>query len=235
MNLAYSMHLAYSADGVSGFTALNDNSGLLYMRAATNSNETMTRKGMKNPYLFYCEDGSFGVAATRVEVGGETDGQKASSIMFYTSENLMAYEEVGFLDMKTDKAVQSPVCEFDSAAGVYRITWNDGEGNYYENTVESLNADSAVSEPVSVPAPQVRRADTGIAGAVEGNLLALEKRHWYQAQNETVQAGKHWNGGSGEDIGNLQGGCGEGEGNGALQRRLHGLQGSELGSVGSGF
>ncbi len=174
VNLAYSMHLAYSADGESGFTALNDNSGLLYMRAATNSNETMTRKGMKNPYLFYCEDGSFGVAATRVEVGGETDGQKASSIMFYTSENLMAYEEVGFLDMKTDKAVQSPVCEYDSAAGVYRITWNDGEGNYYENTVESLNADSEVSEPVSVPAPQVRRADTGIAGAVEGNLLALE-------------------------------------------------------------
>ena len=40
--------------------------------------------------------------------------------------------------------------------------------------MESLDADSTVSEPVSVPAPQVRRADTGIAGAAEGNLLALE-------------------------------------------------------------
>ncbi len=172
--LAYSMHLAYSENGESDFAALNDNSGILYMRASENENETLTAKSMKDPYLFYTKEGGFAVAAVRTESNGATDGQKASSVMIYKTENLLSYEEVGFLDLKTEKNVQDPVCEYDALADVYRITWNDGEGNFYQNTVKDLSTESSVSDPETVSDTQIRQAETGIAGAKEGNLVALE-------------------------------------------------------------
>lgn len=172
--LAYSMHLAYSESGEDAFLSLNDNTGVLFMRAVTNDDETLTAKSLKNPYLFYRKDGGFGVVATRVEQGGQTDSSAASSVMVYTTDDLRAYEEVGMLDLNTNLEVQDPVCEYDSAADVYRITWNDGNGNYYQNTVKELTAQAEASQPEAVGAPQVRRADTQISGAEEGNLLPLE-------------------------------------------------------------
>lgn len=173
-NLAYSMHLAYSQDGNTGFHPLNDNSGLLFMRATENADQTLNRKGLKNPYLFYTKEGSFGVAATRVEVDGSTDDQAASSVAFWTSDNLRAYQEVSLVDLKTEHTVNDPVCEYDSGADVYRITWKDENGNYYQNTMRDLADAQSVSEPVSALAPSVRRVETEIPGAAEGNVLPLE-------------------------------------------------------------
>ena len=173
-NLAYSMHLAYSDDANTGFNPLNDNSGLLFMRATENADSTLNRKGLKSPYLFYTKEGSFGVAATRVEVNGAVDTQAASSVAFWTSDNLRAYQEVSLIDLKTEHTVNDPICEYDSGEQVYRITWKDENGNYYQNTIGDLADADSVSEPESVLAPTVKRVDTDIAGASEGNVLPLE-------------------------------------------------------------
>lgn len=173
-NLAYSMHLAYSEDGNGGYAPLNDNSGLLFMRATENADQTLNRKGLKSPYLFYTKEGNFGVAATRVEVNGAMDNQAASSVAFWISDNLRAYQEVSLLNLKTEHTVNNPVCEYDAGADLYRITWADENGNYYQNTVKDLADPESVSDPVSVLKPTVRQVDTDIAGATEGNVLPLE-------------------------------------------------------------
>lgn len=173
-NIADCMFLAFRENSQEEFTALNDDSGLLYMRAKSNEDETLTRKGLADPYLFYTREGDYGVAAVRVEEDGNPDGEAASSVMLYTSENLMQYEEVGLVDLNTDKQVSNPVCEYDSVADLYRITWNDENGNYYQNTLADLTEDSQASQPTEALKPDIRSEDTGLSGALEGNLLPLE-------------------------------------------------------------
>ena len=173
-NLAYSMHLAYSEDGSEGFEALNDNSGVLFVKATSGEYDVLTSKSLINPYIFYMEDGSFGVVATRVKVSGETDSEAASSVAFFTSDDLLNYKEVGLIDMKTTLKVNKPVCEYDSSADVYRITWNDENGNYYQNIISDLTDLDSASSPESAVQTDVRTAETGISGATTGNVIALE-------------------------------------------------------------
>ena len=53
--LAYSMHLALqNKDG--SWTALNHNSGVLFVKATENENGSLNPKSMKNPWLFSMKD-----------------------------------------------------------------------------------------------------------------------------------------------------------------------------------
>lgn len=182
--LARSMFLAYSENGRDGFTALHDDYGVLFMRAESKENEQLVPKGLKDPYLFYTKDGNYGVAAVRTEEKGGQDATKASSVMFYTTKDFVDYDEVGFVDLKTDLAVCEPVCEYDSAIDNYRLTWNDGAGNYYQNTLSQISASAQISQPVKVSAATVRRADLGLSGAQQGNLLPLENVRGTKLRNK---------------------------------------------------
>ena len=182
--LARSMFLAYSENGRDGFTALHDDYGVLFMRAESKDNEQLVPKGLKDPYLFYTKDDNFGVAAVRTEEKGGQDATKASSVMFYTTKDFVDYDEVGFVDLKTDLAVCEPVCEYDSAIDSYRLTWNDGAGNYYQNTLSQVSASAQVSQPVKVPAASIRTAELGLTGAKQGNLLPLENAKGMKLKNK---------------------------------------------------
>lgn len=182
--LARSMFLAYSENGRDGFTALHDDYGVLFMRAESKDNEQLVPKGLKDPYLFYTKDDNFGVAAVRTEEKGGQDATKASSVMFYTTKDFVDYDEVGFVDLKTDLAVCEPVCEYDSAIDSYRLTWNDGAGNYYQNTLSQVSASAQVSQPVKVPAASIRTAELGLTGAMQGNLLPLENAKGMKLKNK---------------------------------------------------
>ena len=182
--LARSMFLAYSENGRDGFTALHDDYGVLFMRAESKDNGQLVPKGLKDPYLFYTKDGNYGVAAVRTEEKGGKDATKASSVMLYTTKDFVDYDEVGFVDLKTDLAVCEPICEYDSALDSYRLTWNDGAGNYYQNTLSQISASTQVSEPVKVSAVSVRRAQQGLAGANQGNLLPLENAKGTKLKNK---------------------------------------------------
>ena len=82
--LAYSMHLAYTEDGMS-YRELNHNSGVLFAKAAELSNATLSAKSLKNPYLFHMADGNFGVLAIRTEADGSPDQQSKGSVLLFTS------------------------------------------------------------------------------------------------------------------------------------------------------
>ncbi len=182
--LARSMFLAYSDNGRDGFTALHDDYGVLFMRAESKDNEQLVPKGLKDPYLFYTKDGNYGVAAVRTEEKGGKDATKASSVMLYTTKDFVDYDEVGFVDLKTDLAVCEPVCEYDSGIGNYRITWNDGAGNYYQNTLPDINASVQASAPVKVTAASIRSVDLGLSGAKQGNVLPLENARGTKLKNK---------------------------------------------------
>lgn len=182
--LAHSMFLAFSENGKDGFTALHDDYGILFMRAESNADTTLTPKGLKDPYLFYTKDGKYGVAAVRTAENGSADPTEASSVMFYTSEDLVNYDEAGFVDLKTDRAVCEPLCEYDPNADAYRITWNDGAGNYFQNTLAEIQADAQASEPQPTAPVSARKADMGFAGTHPGNLLPLEHDKGMKLKNK---------------------------------------------------
>ncbi len=185
--LARSMFLAYSENGKDNFTALHDDYGILFMRAESADNGVLTPKGMKDPYLFYTKDGKYGVVAVRTAENGSDDPTKKSSVMFYVSEDLVDYDEVGFIDLNTTASVNEPVCEYDSNADAYKIVWNDGAGNYYQNTISDIQAGSAASNPENTIPVSIRRAEIGLSGTHPGNLFPLEGAKGTKLKNKLTK------------------------------------------------
>ena len=91
--LAYSIHLAIGEGGET-FEALNKNQGVLFVKATSNEDGTLNAKSLKRPYLKMFEDGSFGVLAERTEPDG-TPEVPDGTLMFFASDDLISYEEVG--------------------------------------------------------------------------------------------------------------------------------------------
>ena len=118
--LAYSMHIAYSEDGVR-FNELNHNSGVLFAKATENDNGTLNAKSLKNPYIFYLADGTFGVIAVRTAADGENDEQSKGRVILFTSADLLQYKEIGLIDLKGDTYVSDVNCQYDDDKKVYVI------------------------------------------------------------------------------------------------------------------
>ncbi len=110
--LAYSMHLAYSEDGQK-FEALNHNSGVLFAKATDNEDGTMNAKSLKCPYLFPMKDGSFGIVAIRTEADGEDDIESKGKAMFFVTEDLLQYMEIGLIKLHEDMYIQDITCNYD--------------------------------------------------------------------------------------------------------------------------
>ncbi|WP_238915779.1 family 43 glycosylhydrolase [Clostridium sp. YIM B02555] len=170
--LAYSMHIAYSEDGVE-FQELNHNSGVLFAKATENDNGSLNAKSLKNPYLFYLADGTFGVIAIRTEAEGENDEQSKGRVLLFTSEDLLQYEEIGLIDLKGDTYVSDIKCHYDEDKKVYVICWSDENGNYYKNfTADILNINSA-SMPENTEAFIIETVNTEIEGIVPRNVIGV--------------------------------------------------------------
>ncbi|AGF58614.1 GH43 family beta-xylosidase [Clostridium saccharoperbutylacetonicum] len=170
--LAYSMHIAYSEDGVE-FQELNHNSGVLFAKATENDNGSLNAKSLKNPYLFYLADGTFGVIAIRTEAEGENDEQGKGRVLLFTSEDLLQYKEIGLIDLKGDTYVSDIKCHYDEDKKVYVICWSDENGNYYKNfTADILNINSA-SMPENTEAFIIETVNTEIEGIVPRNVIGV--------------------------------------------------------------
>jgi hypothetical protein len=74
------MHLAYSEDG-KYFKDLNHNSGVLFAKATDKEDGTINARSLKNPYIFYMSNGTFGVVTVRTEPYGEIDKQSKGKIL----------------------------------------------------------------------------------------------------------------------------------------------------------
>lgn len=170
--LAHSMHLAYSADGIS-YQALNHNSGVLFAKATENEDGTLRAKSLKQPYLFHTADGSFGVVAVRTEAAGEPDDESKGKVLVFTSKDLLQYTELGLLELKSDTHVSDVACTYDSERKVYRIHWTDESGQAYENTIADILSLTGISAPEPAQPLTANTIPTDIEGILPRNVITV--------------------------------------------------------------
>lgn len=175
--LAYSMHLAYSDDG-ENYQALNHNSGVLFAKATDNEDKTMNAKSLKCPYIFHMKDGSFGVLAIRTEANGDKDSESKGKVLFFTSDDLLQYKEVGLIDLGTDEYIEGVRCEFDKDKGFYRLFWQgkDSAWNYSEvkDFHDLVSGSEKVIREVAEESIKIEEVTTDIEGIVPGNVIAVD-------------------------------------------------------------
>ena len=172
--LAYSMHLAYSEDGVD-FRPLNHNSGVLFAKATENDNLTLNAKSLKNPYIFQMADGTFGVVAVRTEPDGERDEQSKGRVLLFTSADLLKYQEIGLIDLKGEVYVEDVTCQYDHGKKAYVICWSDETGNYYKNFTSDIMSLAGASVPEKAEAFALAPVHTDIEGVVPRNVVKVSR------------------------------------------------------------
>nr|ABD48561.1 putative exo-xylanase [Geobacillus thermoleovorans] len=172
--LAYSMHLAYSNDGIN-FEPLNHNSGILFAKATENENGSLNAKSLKNPYIFHLKDGNFGVIAVRTKPDGTNDEESKGKVLIFSSPDLLQYKEIGLLDLKGNTFVNDVVCHYDDEKKVYLIKWSDGLGNYYMNLIEDIITLNHISDPKPIESFQLDSVQTKIEGIVPRNVIQVSE------------------------------------------------------------
>ncbi len=172
--LAYSMHLGFSRDG-KYFRDLNHNSGILFATATENPDGTLNAKSLKNPYLFYQEDGSFGVIAVRTKPYGEIDPESKGKVLLFTSTDLLQYKEIGLLDLKGNCFIDDVSCQYEEENKTYVIKWSDGCGNYFKNSIADINHLTEASEPEKTEAFVLEPVYAGIEGVVHRNVIPVSE------------------------------------------------------------
>jgi GH43 family beta-xylosidase len=172
--LAYSMHLAFSEDGVN-FQPLNHNSGVLFAKATENDNLTLNAKSLKNPYVFHMVDGTFGVVAVRTEPDGEEDVQSKGQVILFTSSDLLKYKEIGLIALKGDTYVNDVACQYNDEKKSYVICWSDEKGNYYKNFIDDIMSLADASTPEKAEAFALALVSTDIEGIIPRNVISVSQ------------------------------------------------------------
>lgn len=182
-DVSKSMHLGYSEDGET-WRALLNNTGVLFAKA-----QGATTKLLQKPYIFRMKDGSFGVLAVRVN-RGETVSDEAGTLLFFTSDDLVHYTEVGTITLGTTQSITDPACTYDAVSDNYRLTWKDADtGLTYANTTSDFSTFSAAE--ISVPITALT-ADADIEYSVPGNVAGVtaeEKTYILNKLDKVVNTG----------------------------------------------
>lgn len=129
--LAYSMHLALWNEKDGCYTALNHNSGVLFVKATENADGSLNPKSMKNPWLFSLEGNGYGVFAVRTRSEGDDDTEDLGTVVFWTTKDLVRYEECGLI-----KLADAPLREVRCA---YMGQCN-GQGDVLQNRIDGTDA-----------------------------------------------------------------------------------------------
>ncbi|WP_044481839.1 family 43 glycosylhydrolase [Paenibacillus antibioticophila] len=172
--LAYSMHLAYTEDGIR-YRELNHNSGVLFAKASELANGALSAKSLKNPYLFSMADGNFGVVAIRTEADGSPDQQSKGSVLLFTSPDLLQYREIGLLNLVSGRHVQDVMCEYDHASRRYILRWREEDDRYYQCEMADVTHPGDASEPRLCEAFTLSSMPVGIEGVVPRNVIHVSR------------------------------------------------------------
>lgn len=144
VRMAYSMHLAYRGED-GKFHPFHHNEGILYAKAVQDPEDgTLEARTMKKPWLFALKNGGYGILAIRTGAEGEADDSSQGCVLFFTSRDLVHYEEKGLCRLQESGEIAEVRCVYDAASGGYRVcwqteagTWLEGLGIMPENAVES--------------------------------------------------------------------------------------------------
>ena len=167
------LHLAYSYNDGNTYTPLHNNTGILFPLVDFNPDPVNGEtKVIQDPYIFRMKDGTFGIVATRTSVDKKQNKAEKTSILFFTSDDLITYKEVGLVSLNTDLTSRNPVVEVDSLSGNYRIEWTASNGNVYYNTTSDF---TDVSQPKLQKGYKIipEKPIVDIKYAVSGNQIAV--------------------------------------------------------------
>lgn len=152
-DIAYSMHLALEQD--EGWLPLNQNYGIFFPRTSIPPTDGVdvaerlhTHRSLRSPSVFYLENGDYGVVSVRTDRGTDrNDETSSSSILFVTSQDLLAYEELpnsqSIIDVGETDGVNKPYAVYDSASEQYLVGWtNDAGVPKYTTFAELSDSDS---------------------------------------------------------------------------------------------
>lgn len=162
------MHLALSRDG-EHFIPLRNNTGILFPKADFSKGiPGGITKTLRDPWLFRCADGSFGVCAVRRNEDAP-DPESVGAVMLFVSKDLIRYEEVGFLQVD-EQEIRHPRCRFEAEKSAYYMEWETQDGRrcgYSADLKEMQSMESCGKSCFEEP------ADCGIAAAAPGNVLEI--------------------------------------------------------------
>lgn len=152
--VANALHLAL-ARGDGDFTALHDNTGVLFADGIQTADHLYDTTTLLEPWLFHDGHGGYGVVATVGDVNGAPVASQAGKLGYFTSPDLRQFTHVGDLRI-SDTAVTSARASFDTAEGDYLLTWRDASGAWRFASVASLAdlaAGSGTLGPVAAGGP----------------------------------------------------------------------------------
>jgi GH43 family beta-xylosidase len=172
--LAYSMHLAYSEDGVH-FNELNHNSGVLFVKATHNPDGTMNAKSLRNPYIFPMADKTFGVVAVRTEADGTDDMQSEGCVLLFTSSDLLHYTEHPLIRLKDNTYINDLKCFYDAEQKRYVVHWCDKTGNYYKNYIADITKATELSMPQKAEEFVLDAVASDIEGSIPRNVVQISR------------------------------------------------------------
>lgn len=172
--LAYSMHLAYSEDGIR-FNELNHNSGVLFAKSTENTDGTLNAKSLKNPYLFQMAEGGYGVLAVRTEPEGDNDAESKGCVLLFTTSDLLRFKEVGLIHLDENTYVNDVKCIYDTVQKKYVIHWSDIDNNYFTSCISDITSLSIISTKEEAEAFCLTAVCSDIEGIVPRNAIQISK------------------------------------------------------------
>lgn len=178
--MANSMHLAYRGeDGL--FRPFHHNEGILYAKAVENTlSGVLDARSMKSPWIFLMKDGGYGVAAVRTGAEGEKDPDSEGCILFFISEDLVHYKEIGLCRLLESGYIEEVRCAYDGDRQSYKVCWRgekngwqEGLYDFGEGTGGTLCSVRKADAP-EIPAPDVLEEELElIEGAIWGNVVEI--------------------------------------------------------------
>ncbi|WP_062517332.1 family 43 glycosylhydrolase [Demequina gelatinilytica] len=174
-DVALSMHLAL--EGPDGVVPLFDDYGIFFplvseVPGPAGTTEEIMRS-LVDPHLFRTRDGGFGVVATRVARGGAADGTERSSVLVATSPDLLAYTELGLLDLGVTDGVHRPAALYDAENGTYLVSWTDDAGEARHAAVADLADGASVSPAQAGAVPGLEHGAPVDVSAAEARALEV--------------------------------------------------------------
>ncbi len=178
--MAYSMHLAYrKKDGK--FYPFHHNEGLLYAKAVEDmASGVLDARSMKSPWIFSLGEGGYGVLAVRTGAEGEKDADSEGCVLFFTSKDLVHYEERGLFNLQETGFIEKVRCGFDGKGQDYLICWKTEKDGWREGgfrlgeRIEMISGSVKKTDTPSIPAPVFGEGELEeVEGIVPGNTVEV--------------------------------------------------------------
>ncbi len=164
----HAVHFALSRDGVR-FTPLRNNTGVLFAKGTFDEGpHEGTTKTLIDPWAFRMKDGTFVILAVRRNRNAP-DPLSEGSIMVFRSNDLVRFEESGFLKV-AEGMIRRPRCRQDGDECL--VEWETEKGIFHGKT-------RCFREIWDVEKSDERTlfacSDCGIQGAVPGNIIEISE------------------------------------------------------------